>query len=202
MTGARLLDVATWRIVCGGCGLLVAAEAVYGSPVVGTGPLDNNSAAMNSTLWLQCPNCGEGSVKLRTGAVYPAAPVGAPLKGLPTEVDGAWREAGTAFSVSAYTACEMMCRKLLMHVAVDKAGSKPGKHFVEYVNDLESAGLIISRLKPLLDRVKDRGNEANHQIPSSSEKDSRWTLTVTRYLLEGVYQLPSDYPISEEASPE
>jgi hypothetical protein len=151
---------------------------------------------LNATLWLKCPNegCGEGSVKLRTGAVYPPAPFGPRIEGLPADVASAWNEAGIAFSVGAYTASEMMCRKLLMHVAVDKAGSKPGKHFVEYVNELEEGGLIIRGLRPVVDQVKDRGNTANHELPPSDETVARLTLKVTQHLLQGVYELRSLAP--------
>jgi hypothetical protein len=31
-----------------------------------------------------------------------------------------------------------MCRKILMHLAVDKAGSAPGSGFVDYINDLQA----------------------------------------------------------------
>jgi len=77
------------------------------------------------------PHCQEGSVKTTAGAIYPAAPIGKMIGGLPDDVKDAWREARVAHNVAAYTASEMMCRKILMHLAVDKAGSDPGKHFVE-----------------------------------------------------------------------
>ena len=77
-----------------------------------------------------------------------------------------------------------------MHISVDKAGSSPGGSFLEYVNDLESAGFITAGLKPVVDQVRQRGNIANHELPSLRNKDSLLTLTITEHLLEGMYELP------------
>lgn len=123
--------------------------------------------------------------------VHPSAPAGAAVKHLPPDVDNAWREARTSHAVGAYTASEMMCRKILMHLAVDVANSKPGKKFVEYVNDLDSEGYVTKGLKPVVDKVRDRGNIANHELPASSEQDSLTTLTITEHLLRAIYELPN-----------
>jgi len=145
------------------------------------------------TLWLRCSNaaCSEGSVKTSSGAVYPSAPAGRNVRGLPPDVEQAWREGRTAHNVAAYTAAEMVFRKILMHVAVDKAGSDPGKHFIEYVNELESEGYITKGLRDVVDRLRQRGNVANHELPASSEDDSLLTMTITEHLLEGLYELPA-----------
>ena len=84
----------------------------------------------------------------------------------------------------------MMCRKILMHVAVDKAGSAPGKSFVDYVNELEAEGYITKGLKDVVDQIRKRGNVANHELPASTEQDSLLTMTITEHLLEGLYELP------------
>lgn len=128
-------------------------------------------------------------MKTATGAVYPTAPAGGAVKSLPPDVDQAWREARTAHAVAAYTASEMMCRKILMHLAVDKAGSEAGKNFVQYVDDLEKAGYITTGLKGTVDQIRQRGNVANHDLPASTEGDSTVTLGLTEYLLKGTYEL-------------
>jgi hypothetical protein len=125
-----------------------------------------------------------------SSAVYPTAPAGRSVEHLPEDVAQAWREARTAHAVAAYTASEMMCRKILMHVAVGVAKSPEGKSFTSYVDDLDTAGYITAGLKTVVDQVRKRGNTANHDLPSSTEKDSVLTLTITEHLLEGVYELP------------
>jgi hypothetical protein len=160
--------------------------------VVSGWPSNNVGSAPAVTLWLKCPNaeCEEGSVKLRDGSVYPSAPAGRTVAGLSDDVAGAWREARIAHNVGAYTAAEMMFRKILMYVAVDKAGSKEGESFESYVNDLEANRYLTPGLKDVVDQVRQRGNGATHELPSSDEKDSLQTMAIVEYLLMSLYELP------------
>lgn len=138
--------------------------------------------------------CDDGSVRTASGAVYPTAPAGSNVGGLPEDVAGAWREARTAHAVAAYTASEIMCRKILMHVAVDVAQVPAGKKFAEYVNDLEDGGYLTTGLKGVVDQVRQRGNVANHELPASTEQDSLATMAIVEYLLKGIYELPGLAP--------
>lgn len=172
----------TLSITCGTCGLGVAAEVVKGEPAPG------------HVAWLVCPNCEEGSVKLKSGAVYPTAPAGGAVSHLPVDVDAAWREVRTSHAVAAYTAAEMMCRKILMHLAVDKAGAPAGKGFVEYIDALDKAGYMAPGMKPVIDTIRQRGNVANHELPASGEQESLTTMSVTEHLLRTIYELPGLVP--------
>jgi hypothetical protein len=84
----------------------------------------------------------------------------------------------------------MMCRKILMHLAVDVAKSKTGGTFKGYIEDLDKAGYVGPRLKPSVEKIKDRGNTANHDLPASTEADSLVTLRITEHLLRGIYEIP------------
>ena len=182
-----LQSMPIWNVTCGTCGKNVSADVVNGWP--NGNAVQQKQTAPKVTLWLKCPNCDEGSVKTRKGAVYPIAPTGRSVDGLPDDLDKAWQEARLAHSVGAYTASEMMCRKILMHLAVDVAKSQPGQKFVGYVNDLEAKGYITTNLKPVVDIVRQRGNTANHELPASTEQDSLRTINITEYLLVGIYEL-------------
>jgi len=59
------------------------------------------------------------------------------------------------------------------------------------VNELESEGYITKGLRDVVDRLRQRGNVANHELPASSEDDSLLTMTITEHLLEGLYELPA-----------
>lgn len=172
----------TWSIKCGHCGEGVGAELVAGS------------VSTSQVGWLRCPLCGDGSVRTTSGAVYPTAPAGGTVKHLPVDVEGAWREVRTTHAVAAYTASEMMCRKILMHLAVDKAGAAPGKSFVEYVDALDGAGYMAPGMKPVIDTIRQRGNVANHDLPASGEQESLTTMAVTEHLLRTIYELPGLVP--------
>jgi hypothetical protein len=133
-------------------------------------------------------------VRTKSGAIYPTAPAGGIVPHLPQDVARAWQEVRTSHAVAAYTASEMMCRKILMHLAVDVAKSKPGKKFVEYVDDLDGAGYVPPGARHVVDQVRDRGNIANHELPASTEKDSLTTMAITEHLLRTIYELPGLVP--------
>jgi Domain of unknown function (DUF4145) len=191
------VSIPTLPIDCGHCGRKVGAEIVAAEGVA-AGTLQNPTwkPAQAQTLWLRCPACGEGSVRTaaRAGINTKVLPGKLPLEdvpNLPGDVEGAWGEARKAYSVGAYTASEIMCRKILMHLAVDKAGSAPGQTFVQYINDLQAKNYIMAGLQPVVDKVRDRGNKANHELPASTEQEALATLTITDHLLVGIYKLPA-----------
>jgi hypothetical protein len=191
------MPIPTLPIECGHCGRQVGAEIVFAEGV--------NAATLQSTpwkpsqtqtLWVRCPACGEGSVRTgaRAGVNSKVLPGKLPLEdvpNLPADVEGAWGEARKAYSIGAYTASEIMCRKILMHLAVDKAGSPAGRTFVQYINDLQAQNYIMAGLQPVVDKVRDRGNKANHELPASTEQEAMATLTITDHLLIGIYKLPA-----------
>jgi hypothetical protein len=170
------------NVTCGNCGLKVSAT------VVQVGERVSKEAA--GIWWLLCPNCMDGCVRTKDGSVWPVAPVLANITGLPSDVAGAWKEAQAAHVVAAYTASEMMCRKILMHLAVDVADGKEGGTFKRFIEDLDKAGYISTGLKPAIEKIKDRGNTANHELPASTAADSLMTLRITEHLLRAVYEIP------------
>jgi hypothetical protein len=119
--------MATVPITCGHCGRSVGAEIVADA-VRSNVAQSNYVPKPNMVLWLRCPSCGEGSVrKNNSSMILPGALPGHPVGGLPPDVERAWKEARGAHSIGAYTAAEMKCRKILMHIAVDQAQSASGK---------------------------------------------------------------------------
>ncbi len=164
----------TESITCGRCERAVAANILHSE---------------GNTVWLRCPACESGSVRNLTG-VYPPAPAGESVSGLPDDVAQAWREARITHAVAAYTASEMLCRKILMHVAVGKAKCKEGLGFKEYVTHLCSKGFVPVGLNDVVMKIRDRGTAANHELPASTEADSRATLMITQHLLKCIYELP------------
>jgi uncharacterized protein DUF4145 len=198
MWGACLLqmtamvgDMTTLPITCGHCGRAVGAEIVYDSVMWGNVRGSTYVPQPSAGLWLLCPYCGQGSVRARnSGIIYPAPPPGLTLKHPPAEVVRAWEEARSAYSVRAYAAAELMCRKILMHMAVDNGLAKVGQPFVSCMNALQAAGYITTGLEKVVDQVRDRGNVANHDLPGSSEQESHVTLMITQHLMEALYELP------------
>lgn len=168
---------AWYSYVCGHCGQhtsgAIVAEIDLGLGVV---------------KWLECTNCARGSVLNPDRIVYPSSKFGPDLDGLPSEVASAYLEARTCFSVAAYTSCELICRKILMHTAVEK-GASEGKSFSEYLTYLESKGYITPPMKGWVDLIRQHGNKAAHLIENPDISRAESTLMFTAELLRLVYEM-------------
>ena len=166
--------------LCGHCGNQVYREAIAGTLL---------SAGYAAAL--RCPSCMEITAVSKDGrSFYPGPKFSGRPEHLPDDVKGAWDEACNSWSANALTAAEIMCRKILMHIAVDVAGAPSGKSFVEYVNLLESNGYITPGLKPAIDDIRLRGNQANHELPASTREQAERTMKLTLHLLRSVYEMP------------
>lgn len=138
---------------CGYCG-----DGVSGAVV----------ATKDEVKWLECTTCGEGSV-ISGGRLSPSFPVGPTLEGLPAELSAAYDEARRCMSVQSYTATELICRKILMHISVDK-GAKKGLSFADYLDHLKAAGYVTPPMMGWVDLIRTHGNQATHTIPSPDAK--------------------------------
>ena len=84
----------------------------------------------------------------------------------------------------------MLCRKLLMHVAVDK-GDKAGESFAHYVDYLVDKGFVPPDSKTAVDFVRTKGNDANHEIPHMTRDDAEKLVNFTGMLLLFAYAFPN-----------
>ncbi|WP_442930605.1 DUF4145 domain-containing protein [Micromonospora sp. NBC_00421] len=118
----------------------------------------------------------------------PATLAGEAVEGLPTEVGAAYLEARETAGSGAFTSCELMCRKILMHIAVDK-GAQEGKTFVEYLDHLTTTGYITPPMRPWLDLIRTHGNLSTHRLEAASKERALNTLAFTTQLLRLVYEM-------------
>ncbi len=152
-------------------------------------------SADGATRWLRCVTCSSGHVS-NDGVISPSIK---PLT-IPEGVTGvelaAWMEVRECLGVGAYTAAVMMCRKLLFHIAVakglpEKDSNNWAPSFVEAVQHLEDTGLITKIMRPWVDRIKDVGNEANHEITPVTMEIATDVAKFTEQLLRLTYEMPS-----------
>jgi ribosomal protein S27E len=155
--------------------------------------------------WLRCVVCGTAHV-LNRGELSPAS---APLT-IPTGVVGVelaiWKEARRCLGLGAYTAAVMLCRKLLFHVAVGhglppKNDKDRAPSFMEAIQHLESEGLITKRMRPWVDRIKDVGNDANHEITPVGPDVALDVATFTEQLLRLTYEMEALMTSGEDGQP-
>jgi hypothetical protein len=136
--------------------------------------------------WLICPSCGKGSV--HSGDVFPRPIYGLDIEGLPTKVFEAYQEARNCMSVSSYISCELICRNILMYVAVEK-GAKPNLSFVDYLSYLEAKGYITATMKEWVSLIREHGNDAAHDLELPNMTRAECTFMFTLELLRLVYEM-------------
>ena len=148
-----------------------------------------------------CSYCSAPTFFDEMGRAYPKAPPGKPFDSTSEgtkDVAALYAEARASAGVGAPTACVLVCRKILMHVAVH-LGADEGRPFVEYVNYLNEKHFIPPNARGWVDHIRTRSNEANHEVVLVDERDAAALLYLTRELLEIVYVLPTHAPPSPDA---
>ena len=138
--------------------------------------------------WLACTACGNPSVSDPEGVIRPAAKFGPTIEGLTVEIEAAYEEARTCLGVSAFTACELICRKILMHVAVEK-GAAAGDSFTAYIDHLEKQGYVTPPMKPWVEEIRRIGNAATHKLETPDKVRAESSLMFTAELLRLVYEM-------------
>lgn len=168
-------DFDAWvDFTCGNCGRDVNGFAV---------------AIMINNVWLYCPSCKKGSIHFHDeGVFYPGVVFGPEIQGLPSDVARAYNEARRSMSVNAFIGAELICRKILMHVAVDK-GAEEGESFQSYIDHLQTEGYITPTMKPWVELIREHGNMATHNLEAADHKRAEHTLIFTAELLRVVYEM-------------
>lgn len=100
-----------------------------------------------------------------------------------------YNEARNNMKINAYTSVGLCCRKLLMHIAVS-CGAPEDLNFAKYVDYLDENGYIPVQAKLWVDKVRDKGNEANHQIILLSKEEANTLLTFIEVLIILIYEMP------------
>jgi hypothetical protein len=164
--------------VCSYCGHHVGPSLGY---FTGTNP--------QAKIYL-CSFCDSPTYFDVKGNQYPGAPFGDDVTSLPPDVGALYEEARACMTVKSFTSAVLTCRKLLMHIAVEK-GAAVGKSFAEYVDYLAQKGYIPPDGKTWVDQIRTKGNEANHEITIMSLEDAGDLIAFSEMLLKFVYEFPA-----------
>lgn len=129
---------------------------------------------------------------------FPGVAFGDAVDGIDDEsVKDLYEEARNCASVNAYTATAMACRKVLMNIAVAK-GAEENQRFVQYVQYLASNHYIPPDGEKWVEHIKDKGNEANHEIQIVAKKDAEELIYFTEMLLSFIYAVPARFRKTEK----
>lgn len=184
-SGLSVVDSASF--VCGHCGESISSDKGY----VATDDMGRKHAHIYI-----CHACNQPSYIV--GSLHvPAAALGNSVSNLPPDIESIYEEIRQATSVNAYTSAVLTARKLLMHIAVEK-GADTGKTFKAYVNYLETNHFTPPGSTSWVDRIRQLGNEANHEIVIMDNEQAQLILTFLEMLLKFIYGFPAQVPIIPE----
>jgi hypothetical protein len=138
-----------------------------------------------------CHFCGQPTFIDFLGLSHPGAPFGNRVEHLPNnEISLLYDEARRCISVDAYTASIFCCRKLLLNLAVSKGADKDFS-FQKCVQYLAEKGYVPPDGKDWVDHIRQKGNEATHEIQLMTKEDAVDLLVFIEMLLKFMYEFPT-----------
>lgn len=168
---------------CGYCGASVSSEKGWHAYLQPTGDIFGS-------IYI-CHKCLKPTFFDFSGSQTPGIIMGDVVESIDEKnVEDLYNEARKSSSAGAFTATVLCCRKLLMHIAVDK-GDKPGKTFFEYVQFLSDNNYIPPGAKEWVDQIRKKGNEANHEIVIMNIESAKDLLSFCGMLLKIIYEFPA-----------
>ena len=184
MSWHNLSRISSLRYTCGHCNSLVASDHGYFAA---------NERPIESAVIHICPHCDRPTyfVFNNSGLTMqlPAAIFGRAVEHLPAEIQPLYDEARRCVGIAAYTAAVMLCRKLLMHIAVEK-GAGENQSFKAYVDYLDSNGYLPPDSKDWVNHIRNQGNEANHEILLKAEGDATELIEFIEMITKFIYEFP------------
>lgn len=142
-----------------------------------------------------CAKC-EHPTYFGAGKQTPAPLPGNEVRSVPEEINSIYEEARACTGVGAFTSAVLACRKLLMHIAVDK-GAPEEKHFVAYVGYLSDKNYITPDGKGWVEYIRKKSTEADHEMVKMGQKDALDLISFIEMLLRLIYEFPSRLPPPE-----
>jgi hypothetical protein len=176
-------NLAPHRFICGFCSTTVSPDKGWSA----AHPANTHAAAM-----FICPEC-RGPNFRRGDKQFPTAPFGTPVTHVPKELNTLYEEARSCTSANAFTAAVLICRKMLMNIAVQQ-GAKEGEAFIDYVNFLSDKGYVPPNGKHWVDHIRKRGNEATHEIALMGGVQAKELVGFVEMLLRFIYEFPNLIP--------
>ena len=181
---------------CGYCGRLVNSSKGIAA-IINNGP---NRSISNLLGVYICPNCKRPTFIDRIFDVtqVPLPKRNTNLQNIPLEVMKVYQEALDAYSAEAFTGTTLLCRKLLMHIAVN-LGAKEGENFAYYVKFFDEQHFISPRSHGWVDEIRKIGNKANHELDVNTKEEAEKDLIFCEMILKSNYEYPNE--ISNEKDP-
>lgn len=143
-----------------------------------------------------CPHCDHPTFFFGDRQVPDTAP-GSDVGHVPKDLDALYQEARNCVSVGAFTGSVLLCRKLLMNIAVSQ-NATGGGNFVTYVDYLAENGFIPPNGRGWVDHIRKKGNEATHEIALMQKEDAEELIIFSEMLMRFIYEFPSKVPNTDD----
>lgn len=157
----------------------------------------------NQGLIYICPMCHRPTFfddTVSPAIQIPGISFGKNIEHLPKDIADLYEEIRKATSGEAYTSAVLSCRKLLMHIAVEKGASK-GVEFIHYVEYLVDNHYAPPGSKPWVDKIRKSANEANHEIKIMTKDDAEELINFVEMLLKFIYEFPAKMGVQVKSVP-
>ncbi len=185
-TWAGLQGIPNRNFTCGFCGAFV-------SSVSGINLIQPPQGYHFGGVYI-CTNC-KGPNFFGPQGQYPSPALGKSVEHVPDDLNALYEEARRSTGQSCYIGAVLLCRKILMHIAVE-VGAQEGLSFIEYVKYLSDQGYVPPNGKKWVDHIRKKGNEANHEISIMKQSDAQELLVFIEMLLKFIYEFPNMVPTS------
>ena len=175
--------------VCALCASKVGSELGWRCNII-EGEQGNPKVVAHCYIYV-CPHCYAPTYFDETLKQIPGTIFGEKISNIPEKkIEMLYDEARNAMSVNSFTAAVMCCRKLLMNIAVDK-GAQAGQPFESYVKYLDDENFIPKGSKGWVSFIREKGNEANHEIQIMNKVDAEKIIKFVEMLLKIIYEYPA-----------
>jgi hypothetical protein len=176
---------------CGHCGREIASQKGYSAyEVIVRGRREN------AAFIYICHHCKMPTF-IATRQQIPMPLLGREVAHVPLSVKQLYNEARRCLQANAPTGSALCSRKLLMNIAVQKEAEE-NKKFAYYVQFLAEKGYVPPGGESWVDHIRQKGNEAAHEIPDIKMEDATELINFVEMLLAFIYEFPGRVPKKEK----
>lgn len=180
--------VLSHTFTCGYCGNVIGPN--NGTRIIATNRANGSKTESTAGYLYECPVCHNPSFyHEKTHMTVPGAKPGREIKALPNDIAALYDECRVCHANNCFTAAEMVARKILMHIAVEK-GAAENLSFKKYVDYLDDNNYIPPDGKEWVDYIRTTANESNHEIVIKDKEESEKVMAFLSTLLIVIYELP------------
>jgi hypothetical protein len=167
------------KIICGHCGQHVGLSKGY---IHQTQP---------HRIYI-CSFCGLPTLMVGDDQA-PGPFMGRQINQLPENIATIYSEIRDSIKNGAYSGSILLSRKLIMHLAVEKAQANERDSFVNYITALKDAHYIPPNGEKMLDFIRNLGNDQTHEIRVGNLDEATKVLKFVESLLIFMIEMPAEF---------